>query len=87
MQVGLVHELFGPAGDLGDDARGHVHDEAVLAVQQVQEREPQGVAFASGVFMENLHASLILLKQNIAHNYTIALCNKFLMKWPNLYIN
>lgn len=61
VKVGALHGLRTPAGQLGDDPRSHVNDEAVRAVQQVEEGAPHGLTLARCVLPENLDTSTVLL--------------------------
>lgn len=62
MDVGLGHLLGAPAGQLGEDSRRHVDDEAVRAVQEGQERGPDVLLALRGVVQEELDASAVLLR-------------------------
>jgi len=63
VQVGALHGLRTPAGQFGDDPRGHVDDKAVGAVQQVEEWAPHGLTLARCVLTENLDTAAVLLFQ------------------------
>lgn len=61
VQVGALHGLGTPAGQLGDDPRGHVDNESVWAIQQVEEGAPHGLTLASCVLTENIDTAAVLL--------------------------
>lgn len=63
VQVGALHGLWTPAGQLGDDPRGHVDDKAIRAVQQVEEGAPHRLTLARCVLTENLDTATVLLIQ------------------------
>jgi len=72
VQVGLGHGLMAPAGELGEDARRHVDNEAILAVQQVEERTPDALLQLAGRLMEQIHPGAILLQQIVEqHEYVL----------------
>lgn len=63
VQIGLGHLLGRPASQLGQNARRHIDDEAVLAVQQIQERTPDVLLASGRVLVEDVDARAILLEQ------------------------
>lgn len=63
VQVGLGHLLLTPAGELRENSRRHVDDEAVGAVQEGQERSPDVLLALRGVVQEDLDTRAILLKR------------------------
>lgn len=71
VQVRLGHLFVTPAGKFGQNARGHVDNETILAIQQIQERSPYNFLVLGAVFMEYIHASTILLQEVINHHQNI----------------
>lgn len=62
VDVRLGHLLVAPAGQLGEDSRRHVDDEAVRAVQERQERRPDVLLALRGVVQEDFDAAAVLLR-------------------------
>lgn len=62
VQIGLVHLLAAAARQLGQDVGRHVDDEAVLAVQQVEEGAPDALLALDAVADEHLDAGPVLLQ-------------------------
>lgn len=50
-----------PASQLGYNTRRHIHYEAVLPIQQIEEWPPDRFSFPRGVFAEDFHATAVLL--------------------------
>lgn len=64
MQVGAFHWFLRPAGDFRDDPGCHIRNVAVLTVQQVEERPPDGFVVLGGVLVEYFDTFRILLNNN-----------------------
>lgn len=72
MQIGAVHGRLRPTRNFRDDSRGHVGDEAVLTVQEVQKRPPDAFFFFLRVLMEYLNTTSIFLLCYNTFFYTLS---------------
>lgn len=71
-QIGLGHlHRRRPARQLGQHARRHVHDEAVVAVQQIQERAPDVLLARQRKLVEDLDAMAVLLQQIVDQHQNV----------------
>lgn len=61
VEIGTFHWSLRPASDLGDDSGGHIGDEAVLPVQQVQEGTPDRFLCPVRKVVEDFDTGTVLL--------------------------
>lgn len=72
VKIGLGHGLVTPAGKLGQNARCHVDNEAILTVQQIEEWTPDTLLDLARCLMEEIHTRTILLQQIVQqHKYIL----------------
>lgn len=64
-EVRLGHLIVSPASQFSDNSRRHVNDEAIRAVEERQERPPNGLLASRSIIQEDINASAILLKSGI----------------------
>lgn len=74
VEVRLGHGLVAPACKLGQYARRHVDNEAILAVKQVQERAPDALLQLAGSLVEQIDTRAILLQQIVQQHEYILNC-------------
>lgn len=61
VKVCLWHRFVSPAGQFGKNTCYHVHDEAILAIQQVQERTPGALLSTICMVVKDFNTTTILL--------------------------